>query len=152
MIYKKKHVSLVFIPIQGISTVVQLLSHVQLFATQLHRLQHTRLPCPSLSPRICSNSCALSQWFHPTSSCSFRALSSLKPLEFPKWRELSNVMLMRWLLESPYITLGRWLVASGISLMIKELDFSVSLLKPPHSPLQERELNWIKVSHPWPVI
>ena len=32
-----------------------------------HRLQHTRLPCPSLSPGLCSNSC---QWCHPTiSSC-----------------------------------------------------------------------------------
>ena len=27
-----------------------------------HRLQHTRLPCPSLSPRLGSNSCSLSQW------------------------------------------------------------------------------------------
>ena len=27
-----------------------------------HGLQHTRLPCPSLSPGICSNSCPLSQW------------------------------------------------------------------------------------------
>ena len=24
-----------------------------------HRLQHSRLPCPSLSPRVCSNSCSL---------------------------------------------------------------------------------------------
>ena len=28
-----------------------------------HGLQHTRLPCPSLSPRVCSNSCPLSQWY-----------------------------------------------------------------------------------------
>ena len=27
-----------------------------------HGLQHTRLPCPSPSPRACSNSCPLSQW------------------------------------------------------------------------------------------
>ena len=27
-----------------------------------HGLQHTRLPCPSLSPRVCSNSCPLSWW------------------------------------------------------------------------------------------
>ena len=27
-----------------------------------HGLQHIRLPCPSLSPRVCSNSCPLSQW------------------------------------------------------------------------------------------
>ena len=35
-----------------------------------HGLQHTRLPCPSLSPRVCSNSCPLSQWCHPTISSS----------------------------------------------------------------------------------
>ena len=29
-----------------------------------------RLPCPSLSPGVCSNSCPLSRWCHPTiSSC-----------------------------------------------------------------------------------
>ena len=31
-----------------------------------HELQHTRLPCPSLSPRACSNSCPLNGWCHPT--------------------------------------------------------------------------------------
>ena len=37
---------------------------------QLHGLQHIRLPCPSPSPRVCSNSCPLSQWCRPTiSSC-----------------------------------------------------------------------------------
>ena len=30
-------------------------------------LQHTRLPCPSRSPGVCSNSCPLSQWCHPPS-------------------------------------------------------------------------------------
>ena len=29
-----------------------------------HGLQPARLPCPSLSPRVCSNSCPLSQWCH----------------------------------------------------------------------------------------
>ena len=33
-----------------------------------HGLQHARLPCPSPSSRVCSNSCALSQWCHPTIS------------------------------------------------------------------------------------
>ena len=37
---------------------------------QLHGLQHTRLPCPSLSPRVCSNSCPLSFGCHPTISPS----------------------------------------------------------------------------------
>ena len=35
-----------------------------------HVLQHARLPCPSPSPRVCSNSCPLSQWCHPTISPS----------------------------------------------------------------------------------
>ena len=35
-------------------------------SSQPHGLQHARLPCPPLSPRVCSNSCPLSQWCHPT--------------------------------------------------------------------------------------
>ena len=35
-----------------------------------HGLQHARLPCPSPTPRVCSNSCPLSQWCHPTISSS----------------------------------------------------------------------------------
>ena len=34
-----------------------------------HGLKHTRLPCPSLSPKVCSNSCRLSRWCYPTISC-----------------------------------------------------------------------------------
>ena len=40
-----------------------------------HGLQHVRLPCPSLSPRVCSNSCSLSQWCHPTISSSVAPFS-----------------------------------------------------------------------------
>ena len=43
---------------------------------QLHRLQHTRLPCPSTSPGACSNSCPLSQWCYPTISSSVIPFSS----------------------------------------------------------------------------
>ena len=35
-----------------------------------HGLQHARLPCPSPTPRACSNSCPLSQWCCPTTSSS----------------------------------------------------------------------------------
>ena len=31
-----------------------------------HGLQHTRLPCPSLTPGACSNPCPSSWWCHPT--------------------------------------------------------------------------------------
>ena len=42
----------------------------------LHGLQHTRLACPSLSPRFCSNSCSLSWRCHPTISSSVASFSS----------------------------------------------------------------------------
>ena len=54
--------------------VVQLFICIQLFVTP--ELQHTRLPCPSLSHRVCSNSCPLSQWCHPTISSSVTLFSS----------------------------------------------------------------------------
>ena len=37
---------------------------------QLHGLQHARLLCPLPYPSVCSNSCPLSQWCHPTMSFS----------------------------------------------------------------------------------
>ena len=59
-------------------------------------LQHVRLPCPSLSLWICSNSCPLSQWCHPTiSSC--RPLFLL-PSAFPSIRVFSNelALCIKW--------------------------------------------------------
>ena len=47
-----------------------------------HGLQYTSLLCPSLSLRICSNSCPLSWWCHPTISSSFAPFSSC-PQSFP---------------------------------------------------------------------
>ena len=49
---------------------------------QPHRLEHARLPCPSLSPGVCSNSCPWSQWCHPTISSSVVLFSSC-PQSFP---------------------------------------------------------------------
>ena len=43
---------------------------------QPYGLQHARLSYPSLSPRICSNSCPLCQWCHPTISPSITLFSS----------------------------------------------------------------------------
>ena len=39
-------------------------------------LQHTRLSCPALSPRDCSNLCSLCRWCHPTISSSVTHFSS----------------------------------------------------------------------------
>jgi len=41
-----------------------------------HRLQHARLPCPSPTPVVYSNSCPLSWWCHPTISSSVIPFSS----------------------------------------------------------------------------
>ena len=56
--------------------VVQSLSRVQLFVTPRSAARHARLPCPSLFPRLCSNSCPLSQWCHPAISSSVITFSS----------------------------------------------------------------------------
>ena len=45
---------------------------------QLHGLHHIRLLCPSSSPRVCSKSCPLSQWCHPTISSSVIPFSCLQ--------------------------------------------------------------------------
>ena len=47
-----------------------------------HELQYTRVPCPSLPPRACSNSCPLSRWCHPTIPSSVIPVSSC-PQSFP---------------------------------------------------------------------
>ena len=55
-----------------------------------HRLQHVRPSCPSLTPRVYSDSCPSSQWCHPTisssavSSClqSLSALGSFQTSQF----------------------------------------------------------------------
>ena len=41
-----------------------------------HGLQHCRFPCPSPTPRICSNSGPLNQWYHSAISSSIVPFSS----------------------------------------------------------------------------
>ena len=43
---------------------------------QPHGLRHTRLPCPSPTPGVYSDSCPSSQWCHPTISFSVVPFSS----------------------------------------------------------------------------
>ena len=43
---------------------------------QPHGLQHTRLPCPSPTPRVYSNSYALNRWYYPAISSSVVPFSS----------------------------------------------------------------------------
>ena len=59
-------------------------------------LQHTRLPCPSPSPGICSDSCPLSQWCHSNHLTLCHPL--LLPSIFPNIRAFSNesALRIRW--------------------------------------------------------
>ena len=68
---------------------------------QPHEWQHTRLPCPSLSPGICSNSFPLSWWCHPTISSSVSPFSSC-PQSFPA----SESFTMSWLFASGGQSIG----------------------------------------------
>ena len=69
--------------------------------SQLHKLWHARLPYPSLSPRVCLNSCPLSQWSHPTISSSV-TLSSFCSQAFPASRSFS----ISWLFASGGQSIG----------------------------------------------
>ena len=60
--------------------VVQLLSHVLLFVTPWTAACQTS--CPSVYPRVCSNSCPLSWWCYLTTSFSVNHFSSC-PQSFP---------------------------------------------------------------------
>ena len=62
-----------------------------------HGLQHARLPCPSLSPRVSSNSCPLSQWCYLT-NLILCLLLLLLPSVFPSIRVFfsESVLCIRW--------------------------------------------------------
>ena len=78
--------------------VIQSLSCVWLL--QPHKLQHARLPCPSLSPEVCSNSCPLSWWCYITISSSAVPFSCLQ--SFPA----SGSFPMSWLFTSSCQSIG----------------------------------------------
>ena len=67
---------------------------------QPHGLQHDRLPCPSPSPGVCSNSCPLSQWCHPTIS------SSVVPFSCPQSFPASGSFPMSRLFQSGAQSIG----------------------------------------------
>ena len=62
-----------------------------------HGLEHTRLPCPSPTPRDYSKSCPLSWWCHPTHPILCRPLL-LPPSIFPNIAVFSNesILHIRW--------------------------------------------------------
>ena len=89
---------------------------------QPNGLQNTRLPCPSLSPRACSDSCPLSQWCHPTIIlCHPLLLQSFPALWSFQWvsssHQVAKVLALQlqhqsfqWILRTDF--LQDWLVWS----------------------------------------
>ena len=73
---------------------------------------YTRLPCPSLSPRVCSNSRPLTQWCHPTISFSVAPFSSCLQ-SFPASESFS----VSWLITSGGQSIGDSASASRLVLM-----------------------------------
>ena len=62
---------------------------------QPHELQHARLPCPSPTPRVHSNSHPLSQWCHPAISSSVVPFSSC-PQFLPASEPFPMSQLFAW--------------------------------------------------------
>ena len=79
-----------------------------------HEWQHTRLPCPSLSPGVCSNSFPLSWWCHSTISSSVSLFSSC-PQSFPA----SESFTMSWLFASGGQSIGASTSASVLPMSIQ---------------------------------
>ena len=84
-----------------------------------HGLQHTRLPCPSPTPRARSNSCLSSRWCHSTISSSVTPFSSC-PQSFPADGDYSHEIKRRLLLERKAMTnLDSILKSRDITLLTK---------------------------------
>ena len=80
-----------------------------------HGLQHVRLPCPSPTPRVYSNSCPLTRWCHPTISSSVIPFSPCLQ-SFPA----SGSFLMSWLFRSGGQSTGVSASASVLPMNIQD--------------------------------
>ena len=95
---------------------------------QPYGLQDTRIPCLSLSPRVCSNSCPLNQWCYPIISSSVTPFSSCPP-SFPA----SGSFPRSWLFASGGQSIGASASASVLPMNTQcwfplELTVLISLL------------------------
>ena len=96
-----------------------------------HGPQYARLPCPSLSPWVCSNSCSLSQWSHSTISSSVSssplALNLSQHQGLFQW--VSSLHHMAKVLISFRIDWFDLLVAQGtLKILLQRHSFKVSIL------------------------
>ena len=87
-----------------------------------HGLQQARLLCLSMSPRVCSNSCPLSQRCYLTISCSV-ALFSSSLQSFPA----SGSFPMSWLFASGGQSIGASASASVLPMNSQLVSFRINL-------------------------
>ena len=79
-----------------------------------HGLQHARLLCPPLFPGVCSSSCPLSQWCHPTIS------SSIAPFSSPQSSPASGSLPMSRFFASGGQSIGASASASVLPMNIQD--------------------------------
>ena len=84
-------------------------------------LQHIRRPCPSPSPGVCSISCPLSWWCHPTISSSVTPFSS-----WPQLLPASGSFPMTWLFASGGQIIGASASVSVLPMNITPTIYSLS--------------------------
>ena len=113
---------------------------------QPHWQKHARLPCPSLSPRICSYSCPVSQWCHPTILCSVVPSSSC-----PQSLPASGSFPMSWLFASGGQSIGASASASVLPKNIQAwfplaLTGLISLLSRGLSRVFSRIIKYINIA------
>ena len=97
--------SLLILLLQTFFNLLLLSRSVMSDSLQPHELQHARLPCPSLSPGVCTNSCPLNWWCHPTISSSVVPLSSY----FQSFPALGSFLMSR------VFASGGWSIAASVS-------------------------------------
>ena len=80
---------------QATSLTLQFSHSVMSDSLQSHDLQHARPACPSPTPRVHSNSCPSSQWYHPAISSSVVPFSSC-PQSLPASESFPMSQLFAW--------------------------------------------------------
>ena len=114
-------VNLLITPVSGCSCLLLFSHSVVSDSLWLYALQHTWAPCPSLSPRVCSNSCPLSWWCYPTISSSVTLFCSY-PQSFP--------MTGSYLISRLFASGGQSIGASASSSILPIAKISSSKAQP----------------------
>ena len=120
------------LPFPGLSS-VQFSCSVVSDSLRSHGSQHSRPPCPSPTPRACSNSCPSSGWCHPTISSSVVPVSSCLP-SFPA----SGSFQMSQLFTSGGQSIGVSASAPVLPMSIQDW-FPLGLVGPPCCPWDSQE-------------